>query len=523
MAVLRAEGRLLPALLLLTAAVLFGLAAAVNPDRLNPDAIGYLMIARHWRSGAWDLALSGYWGPLLPWLVAALEPLTGDALRAARLAMAGSALLFLGGAMAFLRAAGVPSAARAVGGLCLLAFALAWSVRIITPDLLVSGLLLGGLAAALQPGWVMRFRQQALVGLLFGLAYYAKAVALPLGLGLVALCGLWHAAAGGAGWRAAGPTLRSAVVLLLVAAPWIGALSAQYGKPSFGTSGAVNLALVGPSYVAAAGGRFDPPHPAFTTFHAPREGRVTAWEEATEMPYAAWSPWADAASLRHLGRVMRNNLERSLVTLRGFDAIGLGLVALLLAPLAVVGGAHAWRFALLPAAMLTAIYLPVLSNGEARYLMLAYPLMLAAAGGMAFALAGEGRWRDLRRALAALLLLLAFLLPLRHDIAVAVLGRPNPAVLAARQVAHAIGAQDVPGGIASVGELGFAAIFAAYFAGRPFLGTEDALPEDDRLRRLQPGVVLVAPGSAADRALETEPGARRLLPSGTTVAAWRLR
>ncbi|PWS36679.1 hypothetical protein DFH01_16225 [Falsiroseomonas bella] len=519
----RSGGRLLPTALLLTAAALLGLAAAANPDRFNPDAVAYLTLARHWREGAWDLATSGYWGPLLPWMVAALLPLTGDLLAAARLAMAASALVFLGGGLALLRATGLPAAAQAVGGLCLMGFALAWSIQIITPDLLVSGLLLAGLAAALRPGWPRRLAGQALAGLLLGLAYYAKAVALPLGLGLLVLCGLWHMVAWRAGWRGAWAALRSGVVMLLVAAPWIGLLSAQYSKPSFGTSGALNLAIAGPSYVAAAGDRFDPHHPAFTSFHAPRGGRVTAWEEPTEMAYVSWTPWADAASLRHFGRLIRYNAELSLRTLRGFDAFGLGLAALLLAPLAAVAGAQPWRMAVLPAAMVAAIYLPVLSNGEPRYLMLAYPLMFAAAAGIAFTLAGEGAWQGLRRALAALLLLVAFLLPLRHDVAVALLGRPNPALLAAREVAAAMQAQDVPGGVASVGELGFAAIFTAFLAERPFLGTEAALPPRERLAALQAGVLLVAPGGAADRALQAEPGAARLLPPGPTVAAWRLR
>jgi hypothetical protein len=102
--------------------------------------------------------------------------------------------------------------------------------------------------------------------------------------------------------------------------------------PQKGTAGSINFALAGRHYHAAAGGRFDPHNPAFTSFHRPRKGRVTAWEEASELPCRSWSPLADAACARHMLRLIRHKLELSLASLRGFGARALGVAAILLAP-----------------------------------------------------------------------------------------------------------------------------------------------------------------------------------------------
>lgn len=518
--------RLVTWAVLALAPVLLALAALANTLRLNPDAVAYLQVALHWRHGALDLAISTYWGPLFSWMAAAVLLALPDPLAAGRIVMALSAMLFLAGGIALLRSLQVPAPARAVGAICLLAFALGWSVQIMTPDLLVSGLMAAALAVALRPGWRDGLGAQAAAGALFGLGYLAKAVALPLALPLIGAAALWHLCEAGTGaWRGVlRAALRTAAVAALVAAPWILVVSAKQGKPGMGTAGSVNLAVAGPSYHAAAGNRFDPYHPAFTTFHAPHPGRVTAWEEAVELPYRHWSPLADAASALHMARLVRHNAESTLASLQGFDLLGLGLAAALLAPFLAIGPPRPWRFVLVPLLPVVAVYLPVLSNGETRYFMLCYPLLLAAAGGMLFAARPAApRLRALHGLAAVLLLAVSFLPPLRHDVAVALAGRPNPAFVAAQHVAAAAREAGVAGGVASVGELGFAGIFTAFLLGQPFMGTEDALPEAGRLQALGAGLLLVARDGPAEAALATDPRAERLPLPDTMLSAWRLR
>ena len=72
-------------------AVVLGVAAARNVDRLNPDAIAYLRIAHYAATGQLDLMISGCWGPLLSWLIAPLLAVGVDSLVAARVVLALSA------------------------------------------------------------------------------------------------------------------------------------------------------------------------------------------------------------------------------------------------------------------------------------------------------------------------------------------------------------------------------------------------------------------------------------------------
>jgi hypothetical protein len=251
---------------------------------------------------------------------------------------------------------------------------------------------------------------------------------------------------------------------------------------------------------------------------------VTAWEDATELPYRSWSPLADVAAARHMLRLIRHNLGLTLASLGGFDALGLGLAALLVAPFLAVGPPRPWRFAVVPAAMTAGIYLPALSNGETRYLMLCYPLALAAAGGLLFACRPAAPvLRRLHAAAALLLLGGSFLVAQRHDLGVALTGRPNPAFVEAQQVAAAARTAGVSGGVASVGELGFAAIFTAFLLREPFLGTEAELPPPGRLQELGAALLLVARDGPAEAALAADPTAQRLPVAAATLSAWRLR
>jgi len=511
------SGRLAVIVVSVSALPLLALANVANLNRLNPDAVAYLMIARYWHDGVLALAVSSYWSPLFSWMVAALMLPLPDVIAAGRAAMAVSGMVFLLGGIAVLRAMVVPDQALGVGAVALLGFAIAWSVRIMTPDLLVSGLLMMAVAAVLHPSWLTVKRRQIAAGIVFGVAYYAKTIGLPLGLAFIVATGVWYAQTGGGARAAMTAAARTGMVMLLVAAPWIGVLSAKSGTPTFGTSGAINFAIAGPSYHGT--------HPAFTTFYAPREGRVTAWEDPSEMHYASWAPWRSAAAAAYFLRLVRANLEATLATLRGFDLFGLGLAGLLIAPLvAGTGPPRAWRVAVLPVALVAAIYLPVNSDGEPRYLMPTYPFLLAAAGAVLFAIAGtQGRGLALRRIAATLLLTVSFLMPLRYDIAVALTGRANPYFLMAQQVAEAARAAAVPGGVASVGEMGFVAIFTAFLLNRPFVGTEDTLPDLDRLRRLGTGVLIVGRDRPEDVALAGDAHVTKLPTHAATVVAYRLQ
>src|SRR5262245_11206966 len=95
--------------------VMLGVVAWRNLEMLNSDAIAYLRIASYYAHGQTDLAISGYWGPLLSWLLAALLKVGIKPLIAARLAMAVSAAIFWLGCLAVFRSFQLPPRMSALG------------------------------------------------------------------------------------------------------------------------------------------------------------------------------------------------------------------------------------------------------------------------------------------------------------------------------------------------------------------------------------------------------------------------
>ncbi len=268
---------------LVLAAPLLAWAAVRAAGAMNPDGIAYVRLAGYWAAGRFRLAVSGYWGPLLPLLMVPFRWLGFSPLAAGRAAVAVSGLVFIGGGTAFLRAVLPESlAARWAGGVLVLA-AVSWSVPAITPDLLLGGLLALGLAVLVSESWPVRKGRQVAAGALLGGAYLAKAVAFPLAvLFTLGVSGL----RAGAGESPARRVARAAAVTLLafaaVAAPWVATLSAKYGGFVFSTSGSLNHSLVAP-------GVAEPVHPYRVTLHRVERGRVTAWEDPSRMPYRCWS------------------------------------------------------------------------------------------------------------------------------------------------------------------------------------------------------------------------------------------
>ena len=69
-------------------------------ELLNPDGLAYIRIAEYYLSGQTALMISGFWGPLLSWLIVPWLLVFDDPLLAAHAAMAVSSVVFLFGSFA---------------------------------------------------------------------------------------------------------------------------------------------------------------------------------------------------------------------------------------------------------------------------------------------------------------------------------------------------------------------------------------------------------------------------------------
>ena len=447
-------------------------AAVTNRHLLNTDAVAYLRLAEYYANGSLDLAVSGYWGPLLSWLVAGLMSLGVPALIAARVVMAASALGFVGACHFLLSRLDIPGGL-VRGGTALAALAtVPWSVEQISPDLLQGALALMALGCVLSSRWPMSPQLAVASGVWWGLAYLGKAIALPWGAATMVTVAAIR-------WLRFPEARRTMGVhgalalgsLLVVVLPWVVVLTLKYDRPTFSTSARIAHAIAGPSDA-------DRYHPFARTFHQPALGRVTAWEDPSLMPYRRWSPWEGGEAFRHQLQVCLANVKTTFQLVGSMDLMRLGWVGMfggiLFGGLGGSGGqSQFWRWLSVPCAWLVLAYLPVaVGPRDERYFFVAWPLLFGAFAGFA----ASRRWLDSnqgwRRLLVIGALAISFGGPALTELPLALVGRPDPASEVARDLSGRMQQAGIEGSIAGSGLIagGRAGLYVAYLDGRRWLG-----------------------------------------------------
>lgn len=311
-----------------------GLAAWAYPgfrDSLFLDGLAYLQLARHVVAGRWALSVSGCWSPLFPWLMVPLLAAGLAPLATVHLVEVATGLLQALAAAHLGRRLGLegPWLGLAVAGVAVQG--LASAARMETPDLLVSAMLLWVLAELLDLQLEDPPGRAARVGALAGAAYLAKAYALPYFLVLVPL--VLSRRPGASPARVLRAALPAWGLALAISLPWIGVLSATYGRPMLSSAGGINHAILGPGWPYAD-------HPVEYGLWPVEPGRLQAWEDPTEHPYRRWSPLASAANLRHQARVVLFGMLGPVFTLSYMDPLHLRLwtlLGLVLLPLGLRG------------------------------------------------------------------------------------------------------------------------------------------------------------------------------------------
>ena len=163
---------------------ILALAAAgwINRQALNPDGVAYMRIASYYASGKMDLAVSGYWGPLLSWLLVPWLKAGVTAVAAARIVMALSAVYFLWACWRVFVGFGLRGKPLNWALWSVAAVSVCWSVENITPDLLLGALVGHAFSIMTMARWLERPAAAWRSGLCWGLAYLAKGVAFPVAL-----------------------------------------------------------------------------------------------------------------------------------------------------------------------------------------------------------------------------------------------------------------------------------------------------------------------------------------------------
>jgi len=207
---------------------------------IDYDGMAYLGIARHLRNGQWHEAINGFRSPLLPWLIAAatwgdVKPIYVGKIINAGTFLLSTLLLYL--LTWRLWRSEIAASVSALLFVLARGYA-AIAIEMITPDFLFAALALCYFVILLRCLRGGRLADWVLLGLIHGLAFLAKAFALPW----LALCSLLAAGFSAGGARTKLARLgTSACIPILFAAGWASILHLKYGVYTTGTQFKSNL------------------------------------------------------------------------------------------------------------------------------------------------------------------------------------------------------------------------------------------------------------------------------------------
>jgi len=209
-------------------------------NQIDIDGMAYAGIARHLRQGEFHAAIDAFRSPLISWLIAGASFGSADYLHIGKLINIAAFLLSL--ALLYVLTERLWHSRRAAA-LAVLMFALGRglapsAVLMITPDFLFAALALIYFIVLLRCLRKDGLRDWFSLGFVHGLAFLAKAFALPW----LAVCTLIALGLSGQPWRTRIARLGlAALIPVMVAAGWATVLHSKYGVFTTGTQLRVNL------------------------------------------------------------------------------------------------------------------------------------------------------------------------------------------------------------------------------------------------------------------------------------------
>jgi hypothetical protein len=462
---------------------------------LNPDAVAYLQNARHYADGETSLAISGHWSPLISWIIALFLKLGLPPLFAARVFMILSAVFFLLGCLRLFCQFKISEMLLAWGIWTMALLSIPWSVENITPDLLLGGLTSFAFAEMISTRWFLKSGPALFCGLLWGLAYLCKSVALPLGaLTAVGIMVMWWKKERCQQFQIIRAFALTMAGMALVASIWIGVLTAHYGKLTVANSAGYNHSLVGPNvtnhlYLLDQGLRI------------PQPGRITIWEDPPS-PFPDWSPLTSWSNAKLQVQILLRNVPVVIFMLTSICLKFPILLAVSIVRLFRRNNAdnesNVW-WAMLPVVILAVLFLPdYLLVTEQRYFYCATPLLFVAATGC--------RWR---RSFAPLLAA-CFLIPVFARAGLH-LNSTRTAGECAVVLSEKISARQLAGSVVGSGKLpgGRAGLYVAWHLQQPWYGDEPVSAATD-YKAIGAKLIIVNRGSAIALELAGDKSVRNL-------------
>ena len=352
-------------------------------NQIDIDGMGYLGIARHLRQGEFHAAINAFRSPLISWMVAVASFGGAGYLKIGKLINIGAFLLSLALLHTLTRKLW---RSRLAASVAILMFTLgrglaASAVLAVTPDFLFAALTLLYFIVLLRCLRADRLQDWFALGSVHGLAYLAKAFALPwLAVCTLVALGLTARGVSGKPWKTRlAPLALAALIPAMIAASWATVLHSRYGAFTTGTQFKVNLL----QWTLHA---YDEHQDTTYALLKDTSKQVDEYGVIDPMPPGSW-PWTYPLSAKQVVPKMiqaeARNVPRALKEMMIVATPG-GLIAFIAALMILTGRRRQypveWRFAVVVAA--SALSLVVTYSTlvfDERYLFPLIPLVLAIA------------------------------------------------------------------------------------------------------------------------------------------------
>ncbi len=408
----RKISHLLGAIAILSCLLQFAWFASRCFNQINFDGTAYTGIARHIRNREFYAAIDGFRSPLISWLIAAVSFVSSDFLHIGKLITLGSFLLCLAGLYAFAMSLWH---SRVVASLAVLLFTLGRGLAVeavaaITPDFLFAALVLAYFLVLLRCLRNDRWQDWFFLGLIHGLAFLAKAFALPW----LALCTLVALVVSGKRWKTRLQRLVLAgLIPLIVAAGWATVLHSKYGVYTTGTQFKTNLL----QWTLHA---FRQPHDFTYALLRDTTKELDEYTVHDPMPPGSW-PWTYHVTIRQaLPKIMLAEVHNVPLVLKELTIVVTpGVLIAFVLMLAILARRRhryplEWRVAaVIAAGTLSLIVAYSMLVFDPRYLYPLIPLILAIAARFLVpdAQLNHSGWRRIAVALVVLGTIISFVYP----------------------------------------------------------------------------------------------------------------
>ena len=273
---------------------------------IYPDVIAYISIAQHYLNGRISYAINGYWSPLYSWLLMpflVLWPGNVGNLMVTKVLAVILGLFTLNAVNLVLDKLSFGIRQKTIILLASIPFMLYLTFNFVTPDLLVTCILLYYFSFLIDEKYRKLTSFGVIIGFLGALAFLAKSYCFYFFLVHFVLVNLFFMK----NFPEDRPVIKKNLLLglsifLVISGLWAGIISEKYGEVTLGTAGSYNYAIIGPE----SNGQITDNQ----ILTPPNEFAVSSWEDPSYFEVEKWGPLESPQAFFHQIIIILDNIRK---------------------------------------------------------------------------------------------------------------------------------------------------------------------------------------------------------------------